>query len=400
MPEQITAYPRYHPIADLYSLRAIGQEVLARGRCTQTGDEVGAASVIGDDVAARADYEKQILQQALECLSQQDPQRLMFINLRPDDLTQGQLVQHLRQLADKLGIAPSQIVLELVELPAQGSIRTLASAVQHCRDQGFALAVDDWGAGASNFDRLYRIQPDFLKIDTEFLWQAVEDDFAADSLHSAVTMAVRMGIQVIAEGVETTEHLHMAMATGCTLAQGYALSRPAEQPVPDEKFAQFLQTGAEQYRETSLRNLARGIRRLNSLTNELHAGLVQGVVRTSRSDDLLAYMLELMQREPDIHRSYLMEAATGKQRGPSLVRLGGRIRKDSRQAQRCWRPAYLQARANWQVSTQNHTVTGPVYDVFLERHLYCISMVAGNQFILAIEFDPDLPRETIRLLLN
>jgi EAL domain-containing protein (putative c-di-GMP-specific phosphodiesterase class I) len=101
-----------------------------------------------------------------------------------------------------------------------------SSVLARLRELGVRLSVDDFGTGHSSLARLKHLPVDELKIDKGFVLQMDEDDRDAAIVEAAVTLAGRMSLPVVAEGVETATHWHRLHALGCDHAQGFLVSRP------------------------------------------------------------------------------------------------------------------------------------------------------------------------------
>ncbi|MEN3273105.1 MAG: hypothetical protein V7636_1866 [Actinomycetota bacterium] len=147
------------------------------------------------------------------------------VNLSTRDIADDELPSRLRAEIEEAGVSPALIELEVtdrVEADDDGLITTL----DRLRALGVRLAIDDFGTGTSVIARLQRHPINTLKIDRSLV-QSLGDD-AADELviKALVTLGTMLGLDVVAEGLETEEQLALLRGTGCTLAQGYLFSRP------------------------------------------------------------------------------------------------------------------------------------------------------------------------------
>lgn len=102
--------------------------------------------------------------------------------------------------------------------------------------QGFSVAMDDFGSGYSSLNVLKSLQFDSIKLDKEFLSGFEDNPHAHKVIEGAVAMIKSLGVQVVAEGVETREQADFLRHTGCDLAQGYYFSRP----LPAAEFERLL----------------------------------------------------------------------------------------------------------------------------------------------------------------
>lgn len=159
-----------------------------------------------------------------------DEHELLFLNVHPQLLTS--VSDHGRtfeQILHYYSVPTSRVVIELKEFAAEDNVR-LGEAINNYRSLGYKIAVDNFGATYSslgeavnlqpdNLDRVLKLQPDIVKLDGTLLR-------AADVVNGLVSTFHRAGIQVIATGIETPEHLGIARNAGADLLQGYYLGRP------------------------------------------------------------------------------------------------------------------------------------------------------------------------------
>ena len=124
------------------------------------------------------------------------------------------------------GLKPTQIVLEVLESGVDDLAR-LQAAVDNYRSRGFRVAIDDFGCQHSNFDRLWRLTPDIVKLDRSLIVQATENDRARRMLPKLVDIIHELGASVVIEGIETAEQHALAVDCGTDLVQGYYYALPA-----------------------------------------------------------------------------------------------------------------------------------------------------------------------------
>jgi diguanylate cyclase (GGDEF)-like protein len=122
--------------------------------------------------------------------------------------------------------APGILELELVEScllrPTEECLRTFTNL----RHAGIRFAMDDFGTGYSSLSYLKQFPLDVLKIDQSFVLNCIDDASDATIIHAIIAMAGGLGISVIAEGVESEDHVNFLKAAGCTMLQGYFISKP------------------------------------------------------------------------------------------------------------------------------------------------------------------------------
>lgn len=153
----------------------------------------------------------------------------LFINVTPsaieDPMTSlGETIRFI----DAAGIPHERIVFEIVESDQAQDIASLQRLLGSHRDAGFRVALDDVGAGYSGLNLLHQLRPDFIKIDMELIHGVTEDPYKALITTKTLEIAAALGIESIAEGVETDAELAWVRDNGATYAQGYAIARPTK----------------------------------------------------------------------------------------------------------------------------------------------------------------------------
>ena len=138
----------------------------------------------------------------------------------------------------ELGLTGQSIVVEITEGLLLDANTLVADRLLEFRDAGIQVAIDDFGTGYSALSYLKKFDIDYLKIDQSFIrnLEPGSDDMAL--CEAIIVMAHKLGMQVIAEGVETEEQKNLLVAAGCNYAQGYLFS----EPVPTEGFEKLLMT--------------------------------------------------------------------------------------------------------------------------------------------------------------
>lgn len=130
-----------------------------------------------------------------------------------------------------LGVATHRICLEIVEDAVDDPLRLL-QAVTRYRELGFAIALDDFGQGASNLERVWLLEPDYVKLDRRLMRQALMLPSTREPLGRLVAILQLHGAAVVAEGIESALQLDIARDCGCDYAQGYFLGRPGATIAP------------------------------------------------------------------------------------------------------------------------------------------------------------------------
>jgi EAL domain-containing protein (putative c-di-GMP-specific phosphodiesterase class I) len=151
----------------------------------------------------------------------------LFLNLSAMSLADPRLRSEvLGAWVESVGLRPDQVVLELTESVSVTDPGAFARWVQPLRQVGFALAIDDFGAGFTSLRLLAELAPDYLKVDRSLVGGASSRPNRRAVLESLVGLGDRIGAAVLAEGVETPEDLVTVGACGVAYAQGFELGPP------------------------------------------------------------------------------------------------------------------------------------------------------------------------------
>ncbi|MGB7206427.1 MAG: EAL domain-containing response regulator [Anderseniella sp.] len=228
--------PFYQPLVDMQSGDIVGAEALARIIATD-GTVIPPFAFI--ESAERhdllGDLTRRMFSAVLEDMREISRHRASFnlaLNWDPKLLEQKTLPDELQQMCRDKGISPTQITLEITETTAFEASSLILEVLVRLRLKGFGVAVDDYGTGYSNLDRLKNMPFSKLKIDQSFVRKSVEDNFSVVSVQTAVHLAQELCIPTVVEGVEEETHWSLMKACGATQAQGYLISRP----IPIENF--------------------------------------------------------------------------------------------------------------------------------------------------------------------
>ena len=135
-------------------------------------------------------------------------------------------------LVDKYDIDPVNLNIEITETTLMSDLDKNMGIIRRLQNYGFNIEIDDFGSGYSSLNMLKDISADVLKIDMGFLRASENEAKGLDILESIITLAGKLGMKVITEGVETKKQLYMLAEMGCDMYQGYYFSKP----IPVDEF--------------------------------------------------------------------------------------------------------------------------------------------------------------------
>jgi diguanylate cyclase (GGDEF)-like protein len=175
--------------------------------------------------------------------------RALAINLSAHDLYDPGLIDRIRGLFSTWAIAPELIQFELTESALMADPAAALETLMHLKRLNVKLFIDDYGTGYSSLSYLQRLPVDAIKIDASFVSAMAASADSAVIVSSTIELGHKLGMEVVAEGVETPEAWGRLATLGCDVAQGYLIS----EPMPAQQLQQWERgwastSGAAQYR--------------------------------------------------------------------------------------------------------------------------------------------------------
>ncbi len=218
-------FPHYQPIIELSSGKVGGYEVLARTR-NNDGDTVSAGQLFhSSDFAIHhvMNIDRHIRSSALNYFSNtaKNEDGFVSLNISPhwvDRLSDADVSPTLKMI-ELSGIDPQRVVIEITE--GRGDLKKLKRLVSSYHQHGVKVAIDDFGAGASQVDRIAELEPDLIKLDMGLFKAASKGGVAGDIALSMSSIAQRTGCAIVCEGVEDESEFHFALECGADYIQGW-----------------------------------------------------------------------------------------------------------------------------------------------------------------------------------
>jgi EAL domain-containing protein (putative c-di-GMP-specific phosphodiesterase class I) len=170
------------------------------------------------------------LKKAFEILQQLD--KLGFkdfkiaVNLSASQFLDPDLLPFLREQINVFNRDPSQIELELTERTVVADIEQTLDTMHELKEMGFIFSIDDFGTGYSSLAYLKQMPVDIIKIDRSFISGMSDNNADMQIVASTIAMVQKLGMQVVAEGVETCAQMMLLQDLNCEIGQGYFISRP------------------------------------------------------------------------------------------------------------------------------------------------------------------------------
>lgn len=219
--------PHFQPIFDLSRDEVYGYEALSRIVGPTVFNSIEDLFCVAREGGMLSPLEQLCRSRALTEAARLDVSELLFLNVCPAVLAHDHRSGVTAKLLGELGIHRSRVVLELTERSLITDFELFGRVVNHYRNQGYAIAIDDLGDGFAGLKMLAQIEPDYVKL-ARFLVADIDRAPVRQALVEAiVTFCQRVGIQVIAEGIERQAELDYLATIGIRFGQGYLLGRPA-----------------------------------------------------------------------------------------------------------------------------------------------------------------------------
>ena len=156
----------------------------------------------------------------------------LFLNASPETLFEPNFKSgETLKLLQNSGLSPSQVVIELTEHSPLENYELVRDALNHYKEMGFEIAMDDLGSGYSGLRMWYELRPDFVKIDRHFICDIDSDKVKQQFVRSIKNIAEELNCKVIAEGIETADEFQFIEKIGTPFCQGYYFSHPEHQPI-------------------------------------------------------------------------------------------------------------------------------------------------------------------------
>jgi diguanylate cyclase (GGDEF)-like protein len=228
--EQDALRLEFQPLVRMTNREVGGFEALARWTHAELGPISPAEFVpLAERAGSVADLTRWVLDAAVAQLGEWQRRGfagVLSVNLSADDVTDPALPARVLELLQRHRADPCGLLFEVTESAMMREADVAVSVMQQLKRTGLRFAIDDFGTGYSSLAQLQRLPVDELKIDRAFVRGLDADASKQVIVHSTTELAHSLGLEVVAEGVETPDAWSALLRAGCDLAQGYLISRP------------------------------------------------------------------------------------------------------------------------------------------------------------------------------
>ncbi|GIE93762.1 putative bifunctional diguanylate cyclase/phosphodiesterase [Paractinoplanes rishiriensis] len=234
----------FQPVVGLRDEQPVGVEALLRWRHPELGTILPAELLpIARAVGIAAELDEWLLDAAcrhLAAWSDGDNSYWLSVNVSPRELLTARFPDRVAATLRRYGLAPERLVVEVAEDWIAEDVPAIVASLSGLRKLGVRAALDDFGAGQASLSHLRRLPVDMLKLASSLVNTSSEASTGGGPavIDVVVSLGRRLGLEIVAKGLETREQIERAAAAGCPLGQGFALGRPA----PAERIEAYLET--------------------------------------------------------------------------------------------------------------------------------------------------------------
>ncbi|NTV91375.1 MAG: bifunctional diguanylate cyclase/phosphodiesterase, partial [Clostridiales bacterium] len=232
----------YQPQINIMENRLIGFEALVRWNSPIFGMVSPAQFIpIAEDTGIIINLGKWILKNACDFareLNRRRPGEPKFIsvNISPLQINNSDFTGIIQRIIEDSDIEPGMLGIEITETALLESFDTVAGKIETLGKMGIKISLDDFGMGFSSLNHLRTLSIDTVKIDKSFIDDIVKDDKSYIMTEAIINLSHKLGVQIVAEGVEESEQVEILKEYGCDAIQGYFFSRP----IPEREAIEFM----------------------------------------------------------------------------------------------------------------------------------------------------------------
>jgi EAL domain-containing protein (putative c-di-GMP-specific phosphodiesterase class I) len=221
----------YQPIVDTSSRRVVGAEALIRwpqraGETLLPGEFILAAEASGIINQLGTWVIREACRQHAEWRAQGLPPLRIAVNVSPVQFRSRHFFQQVAAAVADSGIDPACLELEVTESTVMKQVEEAGKTLAGLKELGLHISLDDFGTGYSSLSHLAHLPIDKLKVDQSFIRNIESDPRSLAIAETVIALGRRLGVKVVAEGIETEEAFSLLRDCDCDLGQGYLVSQP------------------------------------------------------------------------------------------------------------------------------------------------------------------------------
>lgn len=284
-------YPVYQPIVSLQDGSILGYEALSRISLEPCTFDVEEMFTYAEKYNYLWNLEYVCRKKALKGAKNKLADKKLFLNVDPNIINDERFQAGMTfRYLDRYNIGPEAIVLEVCERSNIKEIHLFQKVINHYEKQDYQIAIDDFGKGYADFNRLFFLHPKYVKLDISMIRNIDTDTVKHSLVEGMVKFCHSENIRLIAEGIETKEELTQLIRLGIDYGQGYFLAKPSEkiQEIP-----------------ASVRNTILNEKKVSKPEHPQHTffgnvGSICQKLGTTTCDTKAVAVYEYMQKQPEI----------------------------------------------------------------------------------------------------
>ncbi|WP_420474521.1 EAL domain-containing protein [Noviherbaspirillum sp. ST9] len=223
----------YQPIIETRTMQAIGAEALIRWRqkgadVVMPGEFIAAAEACGLINQLGAWVLQEACRQHVRWLEAGLPPLRVAINVSPIQFRAHDFEKRVAEAIERSGIAPAYVELEVTESMVMREIQRTTETLEELKRLGLRISLDDFGTGYSSLSHLSQLPIDKLKVDQSFVRHIQTDKRSLVITETVIGMGKKLGVEVVAEGIESEEALELLRERDCDMGQGYLFGKPMD----------------------------------------------------------------------------------------------------------------------------------------------------------------------------
>ena len=222
----------YQPIVYLETGKIAGFEALVRWQSSRRGlvlpsefipvaEETGLIVPLGQFILQQACFQTKLWQEQFAQIP-----LTMSVNLSRRQFSQPELLRQIQQILEEVGLDSQNLKLEITESAIAQNLEEAIALLHQLKALNLRLSIDDFGTGYSSFSALHHFPIDTLKVDKSFVSRLEDSSKYAEITNTIIMLGHNLGMDVIAEGIETATQMQKLRALGCKYGQGYFFAKP------------------------------------------------------------------------------------------------------------------------------------------------------------------------------
>lgn len=389
--------PHFQPIINTITRDILGYEVLGRIYSASHKEFLSLGSFFHGkttNLSEKVQVDRLIREKAIRYLKSTGSNTKLFFNMMPNMLStihQEELLDptrfHMIQLVEKYGINKDNIIIEITEDEFQGKMERLLKMVEIFRNYGFKIAIDDVGVGFSNLERIGYIHPDIIKVDIKIMRESLGSNSFMQVLTALSEMSVKLGSELLFEGIETEQELTLAFKMGASLLQGFYFSKATNAFQSKQSYSNELKDSLEKFSGIRFMEIVEDFHKLQYIIDTLSSIFEELEKKVSldesiRPQDILAHRLKDF---PDHIIHVLLTDMNGYQTSPSYTRVSNNewlVSDTNVENNYAWKPYFIKHKSETYFFKKKWGVTKPLYDIQSQSQYVIFTFTIATDTIL------------------